>query len=104
MKLIELFVHTPGRDEAELIAVEGDVEIDVVLRRVCGDRHEGFELFHEGHDHPLPRKDCLHHHQVGHHHRLHCRPKQDKALVEVSINGKKVETHRGENTVEHLKA
>ena len=102
---IEIFVHLPGRQVAELIKIHGDAEVEILLRRVCPEGHEELDVFIEGEEKPLPKHGCLHEHGIKHHHRLHCRHRHhENTIVEITINGRIQKTHRGKNTVQHLKA
>ncbi len=96
MKEIEIFLHVEGEAEPKLVKAAEDELVEVFLARALQGRHTEHVLIFE--DIVLEPKKHLHEHGIKHHHHVHCHRK-----VEIKINGKPRWTHKGRNSVEHLR-
>jgi len=96
MNDIEIFIHIEGEAEPRLLKTIENALVEDVLREITQGRHEDHVLIFE--DIVLEPAQPLHHHGVKHHHHVHCRRK-----VEIKVDGKDCWTHRGRNSVEHIR-
>ncbi len=104
MKQIELHVHLPGESAPRLVAVNESDTVEDLIQRFAHDGHAELDLWVDGEEQPKHRHHKLHECGIGHHHHVHCRHRHEAgALVTVTINGKPHETHKGPNTVAHLR-
>ncbi len=97
MKEIELFVHVEGEASPRQIKAIENALVGDVLKQLFSERHGEYILMFE--EVILEPEKHLHHHGVGHHHHIHARRK-----VEIKINGKPRWTHKGQNSVQHLRS
>jgi len=87
MDIIEIHIHKPNQEEAELIRIKEDDQIITILEAISPDGHEELEIYIEGSEKPLPRESRVHEHGIKHHHKLHCRPKEHAHHLIIIVEG-----------------
>ena len=96
MQEIEIFLHLEGEATPRLIKTVEDALVESVLKEVVPGHHKDHILIIE--DVVLEPAHRLHEHGVKHHHHVHLRRK-----VEITVDGKPCWTHRGRNSVKHIR-
>jgi len=93
MKEIEIFLHIEGETSPKLIKTLENALVESVLKEVVPGNHE---------EHVLIVEDVVlepgSQHGIKHHHHAHLRRK-----VEIKVDGKTCSTHRGRNSVKHIR-
>jgi len=98
---IEVFVHLNGGEPRKIIIDEQET-VGKLLQEATPDHVDELDLFVDEQRHERHNRLC----DIGvrHHHHVHCRHKHhERREVEIRINGKKYETTRGRNSVEHIR-
>ena len=96
MNPIEIFIHIEGESDPRPIQVLEDAIVETLLKKVLAEHNEDYVLiFDEVLLEPLKR---LPDHGIKHGHHIHAHRK-----VAITINGNTVLTHKGRNSVHHIR-